>query len=492
MARPTTYLPAAASFTVKINGRDLYDYGMLTYQAPFMGRGAVNLFNITLPGRHLGYVFSGQQAPTPFVITGLMLQSSVAALHTALDEIKEDTASLIGKNFLDPAPCRIEFANLTDRHWEVYYVGPFDAKSIIETDPTGRRQAFVTLPFAAINPFAIANSPTHVTIATATGPKFQVLDTGSAPCPPLIEIEGAATAIDFALTNMAFYADLDYDLDATDIDGSTITGTTGSAAKPDQFTPGDYGGGLFLQDNTGWDTTWASIVQNPDEQTWIFYIKPQFAYDVASDQVVFSFYAAADDYIELLYDASEDKWTARKNNDGGGDIEVAGSAQTSFASNDATVLAVSFGPDKMKIYEIGELITTHATETAGITGTSGTVELGEHGDADDGVCGYDYIFGFPFQLSDDEVRRYSHNPKQVKAWSVVKSKTGNLAANERAILNFDKGTVEKLATNLTKTNDAADWDGNAYPWLSPQHTLLYVPSGAAAANIKIAYRKFYL
>jgi len=102
------------------------------------------------------------------------------------------------------------------------------------------------------------------------------------------------------------------------------------------------------------------------------------------------------------------------------------------------------------------------------------------------------MFIFPFQLSDDDVRRFSLNPTLVKPANTLKSKTGSLGASVRSIIDTDVGTIDNLATDLTRTNDMGDWDGNGNPQLHPTQSCFVVPAGESIGGVKVAYRKMYL
>jgi len=302
---------------------------------------------------------------------------------------------------------------------------------------------------------------------------------------------GAATAPQFYLTDCSFLADFNWDLDAANIAGGTTTGTTGAATKSDTFEPGDYGG-RYIAAKT-YATTWASVVSNPAEGTVFLVIRPQFAATAGTTPYLFEWYIDANNTIQIAYFTPTDKFIFSKVNAGSSDAVGSGASAETFASDTYMVLAISWGTDGMKIYKDGTLLDSDDTVTDGVTGSSGTVYLGHEPATNDPDCKYDFVFMMPFQLANDDVARISLNPTEYGAYSTLKSKTGNIDANDRVIMDFENMTVELLEADLSaKSNDIGDWDGNGFPILRPPQMCLYIPSGKTIGGVKVAYRKRYL
>ena len=485
MPRPTQ-LDSSMDFTVKINGKDLYAYGVVPYQAAQLGAGPAQIYANSPPLRHAAYAFSGAFRPRTFPITGSIFASSVAHLHANLDALKEEIQSLRGKSMNTPAPIKLEFANLTDRHFKCYYAGGELSVRDLVGRPTSERITNFTLPLVMLSPFAHANSKTHAA-PSGTGPSFTVLDTGTAACPVVVELEGASTSPKFGICNSAFHADFDWDLIAKIIDDTDNTGTSGATTKSDQFEPGEYGG-RYIQ-GTGFTTSWANIISNPDECTIIMVGAAGFAASAGGDQTLLEYWINADNGWRIEFQTSGNTFFFERER-ATASVNVSSAAQT-FASGDAVTLAASMGPAGMKFYKDGGTPTTAVT-TTGIVGSTGTLYLGDYAASQRPDWKYDYLYVFPYQLTDEEVRRYSLNPQLVKSANVIKSKTGNLSANERSILDTEFATIDKLTTAVVKTNDFSNWDGNGNPWLHPKQSCFYVPSTETIGGVKVAYHKWYL
>ena len=483
--RPTLFA-AGMPFTVKINGRDLYDYGAMVYGSQHLNMGMVQLFNTSAPLRHSAYGFNAAFRPRQFSITGSIAPDSVADLLSNLDDLKTTIISLKGKTFNEPSPIKLEFANQTDRHFPCYYAGGNLTVTDFAGRPTSERLVKFTLPLVMLSPFAVANSKTHVA-PSGTGPSFTVLDTGTAPCPVHIELEGAATTPQFIIANMSFFADFDYDLVAKDVHDNDLTGATGAGTPGDQFEPGEYGG-RFNQVST-FTTSWASLYANPTESTIIFVGTAGFAATSGGDQTLLEYWVDASNGWRFRFETASDILIFEKEI-GAAAADARETTQT-WALDAEIAIAGSFGADGIKLYVDGLLKDTDVAVT-GITGTVGTLDLGDTAEVARPTWNYDYMFIFPFQLSDDDVRRFSLNPTLVKPANTLKSKTGSLGASVRSIIDTDVGTIDNLATDLTRTNDMGDWDGNGNPQLHPTQSCFVVPAGESIGGVKVAYRKMYL
>ena len=484
MARPAA---APTSYSVKINGRDLYEYGALVYSAPHLAMAPADVVFDPLPERHGGFGFTSTWRPKSFVLSGVMLGDAAADLRTNLDALKTDLASVRGKHYTIPEAIRVEYADQTDRYYPCLYVGEFSLIPIgghPTTDPAFQ----FTLPLIQLTPFAISTTLTTVA-PSGTGPSFTVLDTGTAPCPMVLELAGAATAPDFVLADMSLYVDFDWDAVGTLIDGTSVTGSVGAATDSAQFEPGERGG-RFIQEST-FTTSFAGVVSNPDEGTLIMVVRPQFANTIAGNTFLFEWYIDADNGVRLWFQASTDTWNFTRERATA--TPAATSAAQTFSSDTRMVLAASWGPDGIKVYIAGaQSGSTEATLT-GVVGSSGTVYLGDQAAAARPDCKYEVLGFWPFQLSDADVRRYSLNPDLWRAHNVKFSKTGNIDASARVILDFDKGTITDLATGLTQTNGMSGWTNPQMGVaLRPNQTCLHVPSGESIAGMKVSYWKRYL
>jgi len=156
-------------------------------------------------------------------------------------------------------------------------------------------------------------------------------------------------------------------------------------------------------------------------------------------------------------------------------------------------LAVSFGPDGMKFYKDGVLKTSNAV-TTGISGTSGTLYLGDQGATYRPDAKFELLAAAPFQYSNDDVTRLSFAPEQMPGTSVKKSYTGTISANTRVVVDFEKGTAISVnPSTLVHSNVLANFtDSEGLPILSPPKSCLYIPSGETIGGVKTAFRKRYL
>ena len=370
MARPS-FLDSGYAFTLKIGGRDLHDFGVVSIAAPQLNMSPVDVPFDVLSSRHLAVTSSGAFRPSPFTITGQIAGGSVAELRTNLDAFKQSALSLRGNQFDIITPLRIETADLTDRYYPVVYSGGLTV-SPVGQNPTGQEIAAFSLPLLRLTPFAIATSATEAT-PTASGASFEVLSAGSAPSAPLIELQGASTTPSFFITDMSFFADFDYDLSYTKIDGTTAAGSSGATTPIDQFQPGDISGGRYSQAAT-FTTSFGSVVSNPVEGTVLLWVRPQFGI-TGGDQVLYEFYIDANNKVYLWWDDSDDDFVFTKVN-AGSPVTLNTTTASTHASDDVITLAFSWGGDNMKIYQDGGAASENAT-TDGITGASGTVYLGD-------------------------------------------------------------------------------------------------------------------
>jgi len=488
MAAPSQLTSAAV--TAKINGIDLHKFGVVEYEVNHLGMAPVNVAFQSLPSRHISVPFTGAAAPNPFTITGRIFDNSVANLRTHLENLKSQLVSLKHRNnyFDRPAPIYIELADYSDRHYPCIYTGPFNAITV-GTHPAGNDIAQFTLPLLQLTPFSVAKAVT-ASSPSGTGPSFAVLTTGTAPCPALIEIEGVANAADFILANCAFYADFDYDLVADIIDGTTNTGAMSSGTASDQMAPGEFQKGRFEQAVGSFNTTWSSVVNNPDEFTMFAVGRVLAAYTTGVDAYVLMWEIDANNRAAIYFDEGTDKWTFLKRK-AAADLTADTASTSTHAAGDYVTLAASCGPDGMKLYVNGALDGTDA-DTGGVTGSSGTVRLG-HQSAIGNNCPFkhEYAAIFPFQMSDEEITKLMGNPQLIAPANLKKSKTGNLTDAQRSVIDTEKATITKVDTDLTQTNDIADWDNNGFMDLHPNKSCLYVPSGESIAGIDVAYRKYW-
>ena len=489
MATPTAL--SGVAYRVKINGKNLYELGILTYDVPHMGSGPIDVQAITFPERLDSYTFRSTFQPRPFVLSGTMIADSAANLRTNLDLLKGAVRPTRGDRASIPTKIRIELADQTDRYWPCAYPGGLTVLPI-PAEPTRARHASFTLPLLQLTPFAVAVEPTSAAPAAAGANSFTVLDTGTAPCPFVVELEGAATAPDFVLTNCSFYWDADYSIAAKGITGNTLTGASGTTPDSDAFEPGDYEKGRYMQLSTI-ITSFASVITNPDEGTVILVGRPQFGYDVASAQYLMQWSVDASNSVFLYYDHTSDKFYFGRDRTGSTSSGASASAQT-FVTDTAMVLVGSWGPDGLKIYKDGTKLDGEAGTTNGPVGTSGTLYLHDSGGTFKPDFKYDHVIILPYQLTDEQVTNLSAVPEDFRPTAVTKSKTGNLAANERSILNFGDMTVVKVSTDTppTKTNDLADWDTNGFPVLQPPAMCFHCPASETIGGIKVRYRKRWL
>jgi len=473
------------SYAVKINGKSLRDLGILIHNAPNLGQGPIEVQMVPFPERLDAYAQRATFIPRPIVLTGQMFADSAADLRTNLDSLKSILQPTRGVHASIPAKVRLEVADQTDRYWPCFYVGNLTPTSI---DRLGTNTAYVniTIPLLQASPYAIATSPTSVA-PSGSGISFSPLSLGSAPSPVLVELEGAATAPDFVISNCAFYSDFNYDLGYTLVDGTTGDGTCAASPLSDQFDPGDFEQGRYRQQASA--TSFASVVTEQDEGTVILAVRPQFAYDTAAAEYLLDFVVDANNGFRLYYDNSTDKWAFAIEKAAATTVTGGSASAESFATDTYMVLVGTFGPLGLSIYKDGTRLDREAGTTTGITGFSGAVTLGDSGGSFLPDCKYEYATVLPYQLDDDDVARLSAVPEDFRPVSVKKSKTGNLAANERSVLDFDAMTVIKLATDLTQTNDLSDWDTNGFPVLQPPKMTFHVPSGETVNGVKVQYRK---
>ena len=494
MARPTT-IATAVPYNLKLSGIDLHDYGVVSYTIPNLGMATLETIVEPFPDRHTAFVHSATFQPQPFAVTGVMVANSVADLMTNLDLLKRASAGLKGANFTVPAPVRLEVSNQTDRYYPCIYTGGFSV-GYYGQQPTLARHVLFTLPLLRIHPFAIATTPTIVTPGGAAE-SFLALDLGTAPSWPLVEIKASGGTPGFTLADMFFYCDFDYPSTAskvlaTDINGNTIQGASGAATLMDQYDAGDFGKGRYEQE-ASFATEFASTILNNDEGTMIAVVRPQFAYDTAANKYLIEWYDGdSSDKLTLWYEDADDKWLfTRTRASSGVTVGSGASAAQSFASDDYMVLAFSWGADGMKIYKDGVLLDSNAT-TTGPAESAGTLNLGDDGDAAIGPAKWIYLFGYPYQMSNDDVKRASLNPEDVTPYNVQMLRTSTLTANVRVVLDFEKGSANQHATTGARSNDISNWTHNGWPMLRPNHMCFYVPTSYAQTTVKLTYRKEYL
>ena len=490
LTRPAA-LDSAWAYRVKINGIDLHDFGVVAMSAPNLGGPIVENALANVPERHEPFRLTGTIRPKAFVLAGRVLADSAAQLQTNMDALKTNVASLRGSHFSYLEPLRVEFSNQTDRYYPCLYVGAMQVAGA-GVDPWNRKVASFTLPLLQIGP-AVAVDVTTAT-PSGTGISWTTLDQGTAPGPLVIELEGAATSPKFHLCDMMFNCDFDYDVVADIADGTTVTGSIGATTDSDQFEPGDEGGGMFEQES-GSNTTWSSVPVPGSEGTWICIVRPQFAYNVGADKHIITHYIDASNQFAILYNSTSDKWQVRLVDSGGTTTanDNPGSATAeSFATDTRVALAGSYGPAGVKVYVDGVLIDTDTGDTNGHSGGSGTLYLGNQAGTLRAESKFIKLMAFPFQLSDENAKRYSLNPDLVEMHTQSFAKTGNLSANERSIIDTETGMIHKLATDLTKTNDLSDWNTPDMVQLRPSQCALMVPTGESIGGIKVAWRKRWL
>ena len=274
----------------------------------------------------------------------------------------------------------------------------------------------------------------------------------------------------------------------TKIDGSTGNGSSGASTPIDQFEPGEIVNARYIQAGS-FTTSFASVIQNPTEGTVFLFVKPAFD-TTASDQHLFEYYIDANNTISLHWSTSTNVWRFTK--EIGGAAGALDSAASTHAVNDEIVIAFSYGGDAMKVYVDGGAAQSNST-TTGITGSSGTVYLGDQAASARPSCKYNLAAVMPMQLDDDTVRRFMGNPDFIRPYSVNKARSASIDADDRVILNFEKGTATHVDNAaLAQTNDLNNWDSNGFPLIRAPKTCFYLPSGESASSIKINYRKRYV
>ena len=485
MARPAKL--GSITYSVKINGAALYDFGILVANSQHLSGGPIDIQSHLFPERHEAFAFSASFQPRTFVLNGTILADSAAQLRTNVDALKRLITPMRGNQYSIPNALKVEFVDHTDRYYPCAYPGG------LMVAPMGNAPGLVghatfTLPLQQLTPFALANDISTASDSGA-GPMFQVLQTGSAPCPFIVELEGAATAPDFVIADMSFYADFNRDLAATIIDGTTVAGTkSGAGAFADQFEPGDHDYRYIAE--SSFATSFAGVVSNPAEGSVILVIRPQFAYDVAASDYLFEYYIDGSNSIIIYYDTTNDNFYFIKKI-GAAAVTIGNVANESFTTDTYMVVAITWGADGMFIYKDGAQTDTTATVT-GVTGSSGTVYLGHQAATGNPSCKYDYAAMFPFQLSADDILKFSQNPQLMRPYNVKKSKAGNIAANARSVLDFGKYSIDLLAAAGGVTNDLSDWDTNGFPMLRPNQMCFYVPTGESINGVKLAWRNRYL
>ncbi len=495
MATPS--ILTGIAYAVKINGKNLYELGVQAYNVPQMSTGPMDLQQITFPERLDSYSFRSTFLPQPFVITGRMKADSVANLRTNLDLLNAAIRPTRGDRASIPTKIRVELKNQTDRYWPCSYAGNFNVSPVDNKGPTGTAFVQFTLPLLQLRPYAIAVEPTSAAPSAAAANDFTVLDLGTAPCPFLVELEGAATAPNFTLTNCAFYWDADYTMAALGITGNTLTGVSGQTPDSNAFEPGDYEKGRYFQENdftTSW-TAGNAIITNPDEGTVILVVRPQFVHDASTNIEYFlDWWINADNGVRLTYNGGDDKfYLSRERTMATASAGGSGDAQT-FNADDAMVLVGSWGPAGLKIHRDGVLLTSNVGATTGVIGTSGELYLGDKAGVTRGDIKYEHVIMLPYQLTDEQVTYLSAVPEDFVPTAVTKSKTGNLAANERSVLNFGDMAIVKVSTAAppVKTNDLGNWDTKGFPVLTPPAMCFYIPASETIAGVKVRYRKRWL
>lgn len=221
-------------------------------------------------------------------------------------------------------------------------------------------------------------------------------------------------------------------------------------------------------------------------------IRPQFDY-AGADATMLEHYIDADNGIRLKWSNSSAKWILEKE-DATTTTTITPGTVSTHASNDLIILAASQGPAGMELYVNGVSIGSSETSAAksGITGSSGTLYLGDQGASARPNCKYMRLMIFPFQLSDDEIRRYSLNIEEQRPANVQKSTSATIATNARVVLDFENHQATLYAADGAASNDTGNWDTNGWPLLHPNQTCLYIPSGKTINDVNTRHRNRYL
>lgn len=486
MGRPSEL--AGAPVTLRINGRDIHEFGMILYNTAHLNMGGAIFPQETVPGRHGALAFQGQFQAITLLLQGVFIANTPSGLHTNIDAAKAELRALKGKNFDRLSPLRLVFAGQTDRYYPCALAGDLVITPLTYRFQDGEGAGF-SLPLVVLNPFALSTEETVVS-PTATGPSFEVLEAGTAPCYATIDFKGASGGtVTFSLSDVSFLAEFNWNLTAKAIDGTDLSGTTGAATPANQFEPGAYGFRFIQQ--SGFQTYWSSVIQNPSQGFWAVAIRPQFAYNTAANKWLVHHYIDASNDFALYYDATFDRFMVRRNASGVQAAGSGGAAQT-FAPDAAMVIAGSYGPAGMKIYKDGALLDSNAV-TTGYAGASGTVYFGNQAGTATPDCKYERVLALPYQPSDADVARICANWQDAEAFNVKRTRTGGaLGASERCVMEFEYGKVSKYTSALSASNDVPNWDSGEFPILRPPKMCFYVPSGTSFDAIKIRYRKAWL
>lgn len=483
---------------IVIAGKDLLDFGFRADTVGGLDMPGIIPGEELVPGAHEWRAKDEYFAPKRIVLEGYIHGEDAASLRLRLAYLKSFLATFDGSPWRSNAPVRLERADFPDRHWTVLY----SAVEVLEMlgGRWGSSSARLRITMKSMTPYAVSNETVRQRF-TPADTLFESLELGNAPADAVYVIEGPASDPAFSTGDLTFLADFNEGLAFSDAFNETGVGTfTPEGGETASWRVTETGTGISVSDDAAIVYT---VCGNPADGSWLVVLIPGWqSTDRATDALVLEHTADADNYIRLLWDAVEMRWTFLLC--AGGVERAVSSGMQAFDAGTRIVLGLTYDATNaggMKLFVDGVLAGT-GDGFGGLEETPATLRLGAEAGSD-GLAGpdavYDRVVGWSRMLSADEMRRVSTDSGTVVNRNAAVVYDGDLAEGDiLALDSFAKtATVFSRATG-TRTN-ALDHIIGDIPALAPgrrrtatDRTQTVVHTRFAAPSMEVRYRRRYL
>lgn len=473
MNKPTILQGLTTS--IKVDGKDLHEFGYNVTELSGLDMAPIRAADQVFPHIHGKKAWGDYFDSRPFRLRGTVFGDSVSDLRDRIERLKAFFQTFSGDPWKGSRPLWLERTDQGERHYECLYNGIFNPGLIGPWRLA--KAATLEVGLRAVQPFAVANDVTMESFSGAAG-TFKILSLGTAHSSPIYALKGLATNPKLVVGDKVFFCTFDNDLKATNVLNEAVTGNYYGKDTGGLFSPGNYGN-QFRAD--GYYVVFDPVIGNKNEGSWIWWGRPQWAYDIGSpDPIIWRHTYDADNLVQLFYRYDADKWIFYiKAN--GTPYEISSDTQN-FAADDFIVVGGSYGSDGVKIYVNGIYQDKNSSFSA-LSSNPNILNLWDNANSK-----FDELYGWSRQLSDDEMMRYSTNPILVRNDNEVMSYSANLDHTDILTIDHAQQIIEK--TSITSKSNGMENFSGIIAGLKPEVDVLYVPS--VIGTVMLNYRKRWI
>lgn len=485
----------ALTDSITWNGQDLGNYYFYGKPEAPSGRGWPETSEnvLDLPGWPNPRELVRRYAPRTIVVKGTIWADSRTDLDTRIGALQKLFALSdpfgAGRDIKRERPGRLQFRNLTDRHYRAVCTG-FD----VEEFPPWRIQTYANavLTFRLIDPFAQSDPAFVSTTSMSSTLQYILVDTGNVPSFPKITVHGVCTNPKLTGGDKTFVFNFNGSLAGEDAEGTAVTATHSGTAN----YIGTLLGEAVALTSAQRIYTGASLLGNTSQFSLYARFIPSFAYNESGTEAIEILrYHDGTRYMKLYYDKSSDQFAFKTYN--GATTKIALSAVQTFAAGDVIGLVGVYDAATSQIIVNGVAGTAIANTTGVGAYVPDQIEIDpdEDGAVSPAVTLYMVeIAGFARALSVQEAAALSLGDKEIENDNLLMSLTYSLAAaTTRLIIDSEAETVvEDVSGARTNGIDHASTT-SLFPILTPGKGVLRCAfTSATAARVDVQYKKNWL